>query len=170
MDDKQKKILIVAALVVIAIVVYLFVSKKNDDQQGDAVADAMQQAADKVAQAAQANSDTAKQIESNNSTSSKKKWVCAGWEPNDGTTVYLAPGKSAEILNDNSGSAKKTTISAPADGGGVCLGAIKQHPKSPSFWKFTSIDAGIGKLKGISVDHWLEKSKFRDKQNLYYLS
>lgn len=103
MEAKQKKILIVAALVVIAIVVYLFVSKKNDDAQGDAVADAMQQAADKVAQAAQANSDTARQIEENKSTVSQRKFLTAGMKPNVGETVYLAANTadSLDIRNNN---------------------------------------------------------------------
>lgn len=103
MEAKQKKILIVAALVVIVIVVYLFVSKKNDDAQGDAVADAMQQAADKVAQAAQANSDTARQIEENKSTVSQRKFLTAGMKPNVGETVYLAANTadSLDIRNNN---------------------------------------------------------------------
>ena len=159
MDDKQKKILIVAALVVIAIVVYLFVSKKNDDQQGDAVADAMQQAADKVAQAAQANSDTAKQIESNNSTASKQRWITNEVEPNDGEIIYVAKGKSVKVLKDNSSKAKtKKTVSASADcsGYGVEVGAVKKKNSTSSYWK-------------LGLNQWIRKGDYRNKDILYVL-
>ena len=137
MEAKQKKILIVAVLVVIAIVVYLFVSKKNDDAQGDAVADAMQQAADKVAQAAQANSATARQIEENKSTVSQRKFLTAGMMPNEGERVYLAANTADSLDIRNNNASKNIDYKLKndnAEGLGLNIGTYKGTAGS-LYWK-----------------------------------